>query len=306
MTRIYIQEVATRDGFQMEDRFVPTDDKIALIDQLSNSGVDKIEVTSFVSPKAIPNLRDAEEVMNGIKRKEDVTYTTLIPNVRGAERAAACQADEVNLVASVSETHNRKNVRRTVDESFASFKEIADYLSGTGIDINGTLATTFGCPFEGSIAEDRVLELAEVYLELGAGGITLADTTGMATPNQVHGLCEKVRDRWPDLPVTLHFHNTRGMGLANVIEGIRAGVTRYDASLGGLGGCPFAPGATGNICTEDLVHMLAFMGYDVNADLDKLMDLSKHLETLVGHEVPGQVIKAGKITDLHEQSAVSK
>ncbi|MFG6116084.1 hydroxymethylglutaryl-CoA lyase [Halobacillus sp. MO56] len=306
MTRIFIQEVATRDGFQMEERFIPTDEKIALIDRLSDSGVDKIEVTSFVSPKAIPNLRDAEEVMSGIKRKDGVTYTTLIPNVRGAERAAACRADEVNLVASVSETHNRKNVRRTVDESFASFKEIADYLSGTGITINGTLATTFGCPFEGSIDEKRVLELAESYLDLGASGITLADTTGMATPNQVHDLCEKVLERWPDLPITLHFHNTRGMGLANVIEGIRAGVSRYDASLGGLGGCPFAPGATGNICTEDLVHMLTFMSYEMNADLDKLIALSKQLETLVGHEVPGQVIKAGKITDLHTSPAHSK
>ncbi|WP_028782293.1 hydroxymethylglutaryl-CoA lyase [Thalassobacillus devorans] len=306
MTKIFIQEVATRDGFQMEERFIPTEEKIALMDRLSDSGVDKIEVTSFVSPKAIPNLRDAEEVMSEIRRNDGVTYTTLIPNVRGAERAAACQADEVNLVASVSETHNSKNVRRTVDESFASFKEIADYLSGTGININGTLATTFGCPFEGSIDENRVLELAESYLDLGARGITLADTTGMATPNQVYDLCKKVLDRWPGLPVTLHFHNTRGMGLANVVEGIRAGITRYDASLGGLGGCPFAPGATGNICTEDLVHMLAFMGYEMNADLDKLIALSSHLETLVGHEVPGQVIKAGKITDLHTSPAHPK
>ncbi|WP_181346847.1 hydroxymethylglutaryl-CoA lyase [Thalassobacillus sp. CUG 92003] len=301
MNKISIQEVATRDGLQIEEQFVPTDQKVDLVNRLGAAGVDKIEVTSFVSPKAVPNLKDAEEVMQHIERKEGVTYTALIPNVKGAERALACEADEVNLVASVSETHNLKNVRQKVDDSFANFKDIASFLSGSGIDINGTLATTFGCPFEGSISEDRVMTLIDQYLELGAGGITLADTTGMATPNQVFRLCGKVLDKWPDLPLTLHFHNTRGMGLANVVEGIRAGVTRFDASLGGLGGCPFAPGATGNICTEDLVHMLAFMGYDMKADLDQLIAISKHMEKeVVKHEVPGQIIKAGKITDLHE------
>ncbi|WP_217700246.1 hydroxymethylglutaryl-CoA lyase [Halobacillus hunanensis] len=304
MQRIYIQEVATRDGFQIEEQFVPTEQKIELINQLGAAGVDKIEVTSFVSPKAVPNLRDAEEVMNGIDRKPGVTYTTLIPNAKGAERAVVCEADEVNLVASVSDTHNLKNVRRTVDQSFADFDNIANVLSGTGIQINGTLATTFGCPFEGSIDENRVMTLIEHYLELGANGITLADTTGMATPKQVYQLCKQVLARWPDLPVTLHFHNTRGMGLANVMEGIRAGVTRYDASLGGLGGCPFAPGATGNICTEDLVHMLSFMDYKMNADLDQIIAASRNLETILQREVPGQIIKAGKITDLHAVSSL--
>lgn len=299
METIYIQEVVTRDGLQMEDQFVPTEEKIDLINLLSTAGVDKIEATSFVSPKAIPNLRDAEDVMLGIDRKPDVTYTALIPNVKGAERAAACKVDEVNLVVSASESHNQKNVRKSVDESFSGFTDITRFLAGTGIRINGSLATSFGCPFEGTIAENRVLGLIDKYLELGADGITLADTTGMATPKQVFQLCGKVLDHWPDLPLTLHFHNTRGMGLANVVEGIRAGVTRFDASLGGLGGCPFAPGATGNICTEDLVHMLIFMGYHVKTDFDQLIATAKHLETILGHDVPGQVIKAGKITDLH-------
>ncbi|GGF14723.1 hydroxymethylglutaryl-CoA lyase [Halobacillus andaensis] len=302
MERIYIQEVATRDGFQIEDQFVPTDEKVKLINKLSSTGVDKIEVTSFVSPKAVPNLRDAEEVMRRIDRQRGVTYTTLIPNIKGAERALECKADEVNLVASVSETHNRKNVRKTTDESFENFKDISSYLSGTNVQMNGTLATTFGCPFEGTIDEERVLSLIEQYLTLGVSGITLADTTGMATPKQVYHLCEKVRNRWPRLPITLHFHNTRGMGLANVMEGIRAGVDRFDASLGGLGGCPFAPGATGNICTEDLVHMLAFMDYDMRVDLDELIETSKYLESILNHEVPGQVMKAGKISDLYPVS----
>ncbi|MCP3026548.1 hydroxymethylglutaryl-CoA lyase [Halobacillus sp. A5] len=298
MNRIYIQEVAARDGLQIEDQFVPTEDKVKLINKLSETGLDKIEVTSFVSPKAVPNLRDAEEVMTQIDRHPGVTYTTLIPNVKGAERALACQADEVNLVASVSDTHNMKNVRRTTDESFTNFEQISSYLKGSKIQINGTLATTFGCPFEGEIDEHRVMTLIDRYINIGAAGVTLADTTGMATPKQVYELCRKVRRQWPDLPITLHFHNTRGMGLANVMEGIRAGIDRYDASLGGLGGCPFAPGATGNICTEDLVHMLSFMDYELNVDLDQLIAVSKDFEQQLGREVPGQVMKAGKISDL--------
>ncbi|SFB29134.1 hydroxymethylglutaryl-CoA lyase [Lentibacillus halodurans] len=299
MERIYVQEVVTRDGLQIEDQFLPTAKKIDLINRLADAGVDKIEATSFVSPKAVPNLKDAEDVMLGIDRKQDVTYTTLIPNVKGAERAASCMADEVNLVVSASETHNRKNVSQTVEESFSGFQDIASFLTGTGIKINGSVATSFGCPFEGTIREDRILTLTEQYLELGAHGVTLADTTGMATPKQVYQLCTKMLDRWPDLQLTMHFHNTRGMGLANVMEAIRAGAIRFDSSLGGLGGCPFAPGATGNICTEDLVHMLAFMDYQMNANLDQLISASKQLEAVLGHEVPGQVIKAGKINDLH-------
>ncbi|SFE37091.1 hydroxymethylglutaryl-CoA lyase [Lentibacillus persicus] len=299
MKRIYIQDVMARDGLQIEDQFMPTEKKIDFVNRLSDAGVDKIEVTSFVSPKAVPNLQDAADVMTGIKRHKDVVYAALVPNVKGAERAAACGTDEINLVVSVSETHNQKNVRRSVHESFAGFQDVAKYLSGTGIRINGSLATSFGCPFEGKVRDEKVLRLVDDYLKLGADSITLADTTGMATPKQVNRLTTEILNRWPELPLTLHFHNTRGMGFANVMEAIRAGAVRFDASLGGLGGCPFAPGATGNICTEDLVHMLAFMDYHMNVDLDQLLSASKELETVLGHEIPGQVIKAGKINDLH-------
>ncbi|MGF2618115.1 hydroxymethylglutaryl-CoA lyase [Rossellomorea vietnamensis] len=299
MQRILIQEVGPRDGLQMEPEFFPTGKKIELINQLSEAGVDKIEVSSFVSPKAIPNLKDAEDVFQKINRKEGVTYTALVPNLKGAERAISAGADELNLVASVSETHNQKNIRRTVEESFQGFKEIIRLADANHIPVNGTLATTFGCPFEGSIDPQRVIELVVRYLDMGASGITLADTTGMAVPYQVYKLCSEVLDRYPEVPITLHFHNTRGMGLANVVESIRAGVVRYDASVGGLGGCPFAPGATGNICTEDLVHMLKFSGHEVRADLPALIEASKFLQKEIGHEVPGQVIKSGLITDLH-------
>ncbi|WP_229683213.1 hydroxymethylglutaryl-CoA lyase [Virgibacillus oceani] len=304
MKRIFIHDVVPRDGLQNENQFIPTHQKIELINQLSEAGIDKIEVTSFVSPKAIPNLKDAEEVMKGINRKPGVTYSALVPNLKGAERALRCSVDEINLVVSVSDSHNLKNIRRTTAQTFEGFEEIMRYLSNENILVNGSLGTSFGCPFEGEIPEEKVLQLIDRYLELGVNGITLADTTGMATPSQVYQLAKTVLDHWSELPLTLHFHNTRGMGLANVNEGIRAGVTRFDASLGGIGGCPFAPGASGNICTEDLVHMLLFMGYNVRADLDRLINTANYLQANVAHDLPGQIIKAGKITDLHSTSEI--
>jgi hydroxymethylglutaryl-CoA lyase len=298
MERVYIHDVAVRDGFQIEPAFVPTDIKIALIDELSVTGLAKIEVTAFVSPKVVPNLRDAEDVMRGIQRVPGVIYSALVPNAKGAERASACQVDEINLVVSASEAHNRANVNRTTEQSLTGFRDVMSIVRGTGMAVNGSVSTTFGCPFEGNIPQTRVFECVERYLELGMDGITLADTTGMAHPKQVRELTRAVLMRFPEAEVTLHFHNTRGMGLANVLAGLEAGVVRYDASLGGLGGCPFAPGATGNICTEDLAHMLEAMGYQTGVDLDKLLAAARRLPQIVGHDLPGQVAKAGKITDL--------
>jgi hydroxymethylglutaryl-CoA lyase len=299
MQHVFIHEVVTRDGFQIEPAFVPTERKIELIDALSDTGVAKIEVTSFVSPKAVPNLRDAEEVMSGIRRNPAVRYVALIANVKGVERAVAARVDEVNLVVSVSETHNRANVRRSTAASFEGFAEILRALAGTGIAATGSLSTAFGCPFEGEQAPARVMEFIERYVDLGVETVTLADTTGMAHPRQVQALASEVTERWPDLEVALHFHNTRGMGLANALAGLAASVRRYEGCLGGLGGCPFAPGATGNICTEDLVHMLEAMGYRTGVDLDRLLAASRRLGEVVGHELPGQVVKAGKTGDLH-------
>jgi hydroxymethylglutaryl-CoA lyase len=299
MQHTYIHEVVTRDGFQIEPQFVSTEQKIELVDALSETGLAKIEVTSFVSPKAVPNLRDAETVMAGIKRNPAVKYVALIANVKGAERAIAARVDEVNLVVSVSETHNLANVRRSTDASFEGFEEIMRKLEGTRISVAGGLSTAFGCPFEGEQAPERVMAIVGRYVELGVRSVTLADTTGMGHPKQVLDLCTGLRERWPDLEVALHFHNTRGMGLANVLSGLAAGVQHYEACLGGLGGCPFAPGATGNICTEDLVHMLECMGYATGVNLDKLLAASRRLGTIVSHDLPGQVVKAGKASDLH-------
>ena len=299
ITRVRINEVAVRDGFQSEPLFVPTDDKIDIVNALSRTGLAKIEVTSFVSPKAIPNLRDAEEVMHRIDRVPGVIYVALVPNERGCERAIACKVDEINLVMSIGERHNLANMRMTCEQSLAQFRRVMDLVKGTGLRVNGTIATAFGCPFEGDLPPERVMWAAGEYLGMGMHSVTLADTTGMAHPRQVNDLASRLLAAYPGVDVTLHFHNTRGMGLANVVAGVDAGVTSYDASLGGIGGCPYAPGASGNICTEDLVHMLESSGIDTGVDLDKLLAVARGLPALLQHDVPSQVLKAGKRTDLH-------
>ena len=297
--RLIVQEVSPRDGLQIEPTWVETADKIALINQLSLAGFSRIEAGSFVSPKAIPALRDGDEVFRGIARQPGVTYVALIPNLRGAQRAIEASADELNLVMSASQTHNLANMRMRCEQSLAAFADVAALASGTSLSLNGSIATTFGCPFEGRIDEDRVLQIVDAYLALGTHGVTLADTTGMANPRQVFALVQRVLSQVPASALTLHFHNTRGLGLSNVLAAYEAGARRFDASLGGLGGCPFAPGASGNICTEDLVNLCDEMGIETGIDLPLLLRLSRGLPALLGHEMPGQVAKAGRNCDLH-------
>jgi len=299
INRIFVNDVALRDGFQIEPVFIPTEKKISLINALSLTGLSKIEVTSFTSPTAIPALADAEAVMEGIERAPGVIYTVLVPNMRGAHRALRSHADELNLVMSVSETHNISNLRMHRNQSFAQLAEVVNYARTTKVLINVSLSCSFGCPMEGEVPKDEVLHWAGQFVDLGVDGITLCDTTGMAYPSQVSKLCAAFGTHFNQTELTLHFHNTRGMGLANVLSAIDAGVRRFDASLGGLGGCPYAPGATGNICTEDMVHMLELMSFDTGVDLNALLACARHLPHIVGHEVPGQIAKAGKITDLH-------
>lgn len=293
--RIYIQEVSVRDGFQIESVFVPTEQKIALINALGRTGLAKIEVTSFTSPKAIPALADAEAVMHRIDRVPGVQYAALVPNLRGCERALACGVDEINVVVSASESHNLANLRMTPEQSLVQISGIVKQTAGKAF-LNASLSTAFGCPFEGDIPQSRVMEMVGRFVDMGIHGVSLCDTTGMANPRQVYEVCRAVKERWPALTLTAHFHNTRGMGLANALAASQAGIDRFDASLGGLGGCPFAPGASGNVCTEDMVHMFNAMGYDTGVDLGGLIELSKTLPGLVGHDVPGQVVKAGPST----------
>jgi hydroxymethylglutaryl-CoA lyase len=279
--------------------------KVELVNQLSRTGLHRIEVTSFVSPKAVPALADANEVLGGIERVPGVIYCALVPNVRGARNAAAVprKPDEVNAVMSASETHNRANINRTHEESLAELPAMVRIAHEAGIKITMSLSTTFGCPFEGHVLEETVLDFVGRFRDADVDGISLADTTGMANPRQVRELTAKVLHKFPppdDAYYTLHFHNTRGMGLANVIAGIEAGVRSFDGSISGLGGCPFAPGASGNICTEDMVNMLEDMGYDTRVDLAKLLAVARRIPAIVGHDVPGQVMKAGQTLELHE------
>ena len=298
MTRIYFNDVVTRDGFQIEPNFIPTEDKVRLIDAMSQCGFAKIEVTSFTSPKAIPMLRDAEEVMGKIKRVAGVEYTVLVPNLRGAERALESRADEFNLVMSTSETHNLANLRMTREKSFAGLAQVIQYVDGR-TPINVSLSTAFGCPMEGDVPQQVVEEFCQRFADLGVRGLTICDTTGMANPAQVTKISESLKKKFPQLQLTMHFHNTRGMGLANVLAAVQSGIVRFDGSLGGLGGCPYAPGASGNISSEDAIHMLDAMGYDTGMNIPKLLDLARELPQIVGHSVPGQVAKAGRSCDLH-------
>jgi hydroxymethylglutaryl-CoA lyase len=293
-------EVGPRDGLQAESAFVPTADKIALVNALARAGVSKIEVTAFVSPAAIPALRDADAVMQGIERRAEVVYSALVPNVRGAARAIDARADELNLVMSASESHNLSNLRMTRAQSFASLRQVAAMAHGAGVAVNVSLSCAFGCPMEGNVAIEDVLAWCERYArELGASGVTLCDTTGMAYPAQVSAATRAFLERLPGTALTLHFHDTRGMGLANVLAAIDAGARNFDTSIGGLGGCPYAPGASGNVCTEEIAHALDLCGYACGLDLPGLVAQARSLEPLIGHAVTSQIVKAGLCSELH-------
>ena len=298
--RIHIQEVGMRDGLQSAGQFVETEDKVRLLNDLSKTGLSKIEVTSFVSPKAVPLLADAEAVLSTIDRQPGVIYSALIPNMRGLDRALAVKLDEVNVVMSVSEAHNMANLRMTCVDSITQFHQICS--NRGALKVNGTLATAFGCPFTGHVQESMVLDWAKRYMDAGIDSLTLADTVGTATPHQIFDLCSAAVEEFPDVEITLHLHNTRGLGIANALSGIAAGIRHLDASVGGIGGCPYAPGATGNVCTEDLVHALIFDGYHCSVDLDRLIAVSHDLEGVLSNSLPGLIRQAGSKVTTHPMS----
>ena len=303
--KVTVTEVGTRDGFQAEAQFIPTETKIRLINELIAAGVPRLEFSSFVSPRAIPQLADVVEVLEGVKRESGSTLAALVPNERGAARAAAAGVDEMVTFVSASESHNLKNVNRTIGESLKGFDEVARIASIDGVPVHGAIATAFGCPFEGDVPVTSLERIARHYHDLGFVGISLGDTTGMATPLLVQRAVRHLRDTLPDLHVTLHFHNTRGVGLANVMAGLNEGIDGYEASFAGIGGCPFAPGATGNICTEDLVYLLHEMGIETGIDLERLCAIARDVETVVGRTLPGQVMKAGHRLQLHALEEVA-
>ena len=289
---VSIREVGPRDGLQNED-VVPAAAKVRLLDALSGTGVRRIEAVSFVHPKAIPQMADADEVWSAARHEPGVRYSALVPNSRGAERALAAGFGEVEVVVSASDTHNRRNVNRSTDESLDDITGLIALLHEAGATAEVIVATSFGCPYEGDVPPARVLSIVDRVVADGADRVAFGDTTGMATPRRVTDVVAPLRERHPDLPVLLHFHNTRGAALANILTALDLGITEFDASVGGLGGCPYAPGASGNVATEEVVHMLHDMGVDTGIDLGALIEAARLAEEIVGRQLPSGVLRAG-------------
>jgi hydroxymethylglutaryl-CoA lyase len=296
-TRISLREVGPRDGLQNEAP-VPTDAKVQLIDALSGTGVKRIEAVSFVSPVAIPQMADADEVWARIERSPEVTYSALVPNLRGTIRALDAGCLDIEAVVSASDTHNRANVNRSTSESLDDIARLISLAHERGAICHVTVSTAWGCPYEGDVPVERVVAVAKRAVADGADGLSFGDTTGMATPTRVADLVGQTRAALPDVPLNLHFHDTRGTGLANVLAALQLGVDDFDASVGGLGGCPYAPGASGNIASEELVHMVEDMGVDTGVDLEALIEVAREAERIVGRELPSQVLRAGPRTRL--------
>jgi hydroxymethylglutaryl-CoA lyase len=301
---IEVTEVGTRDGLQIERKIIPAEEKIDLINRMIDSGIRNIEVTSFVSSKAVPQLADAEQVLAGIKKRADTNLMALVPNLRAAERACDTPVDGGVLLCSASNTHNGKNLNRTIDQAIEGFAAVADKLKQNGIRLIGAIATAFGCPFEGDVAFADVLRIGKAYSDLGVERITFGDTTGMATPLNVRDVVRRMKAEMPHVEFGLHLHNTRGIGLANVLVGLDEGIRHFDSSVGGLGGCPFAAGATGNICTEDLLFLLEESGYETGVNLGKAIEVAHRMEELLGKSLAGQVMRAGPRLRLHSASDV--
>jgi hydroxymethylglutaryl-CoA lyase len=290
--RVTITEVGPRDGLQNESREIPVEQKVALIDALSSTGLARIEAASFVHPWAIPQMANAGEVMTSIQRRPGVTYIGLVPNETGARKAIDARADEIAVVVSASELHNRANINRSIGETLEEIRKVAVLCREYGIQWSGYISTAFGCPYEGAVHPERVLGLAAELRDTGAEAIALGDTIGIGNPRQVSELVEAFFARLRDTPLRLHFHDTRGMALANVVAALEAGATQFDGSVGGLGGCPYAPGASGNVATEDMVGMLRAMGIETGINLDALLDAARLAEEIVGRPLDGRLKRA--------------
>jgi hydroxymethylglutaryl-CoA lyase len=301
LEEVEIIEVGPRDGFQILPDFIETRLKLQVIELLIQAGIQRMEVTSFVHPKAVPQMRDAGEVLKALRRNGCECFA-MVPNLIGAQRALEAGADMLNLVVSASESHNRSNVRRSIDESLRTFEAVLNLAEQRGVPVRASIATVFGCPFEGDVPIDNVLRVGRDLVDMGCVELNLCDTTGMANPRQVARVARRVLEAFGDIKIAMHFHNTRGAGMANLLSAMQNGVTSFETSFGGLGGCPFAPGAAGNVCTEDAVHMLHEMNIATRIDLPRLLDVVRQAEQVLGMVFPGQVIKAGRACDLHRLS----
>ena len=290
---VRIREVGPRDGIQSEKAAVATVDKVALVDALSASGLRYIEAVSFVSPKAIPQMADAREVWTGMTRHPGVVYSALVPNRKGAEIAAEVGVDSMQVFIAATDSYNLNNVRKKVRDSIEDVRAVAGVARAAGIPVEGTISTAFGCPYEGDVPPERVVEVSRWMADTGIDTISYGDTTGMGTPRRVADVVTALREELPELTLNMHFHDTRGTGLANVVTALDLGIEYFDASIGGMGGSPYAAGATGNIATEDLVHMLADMEIETGVDLDALLGAARLAQGFIEGELPSKVLKAG-------------
>lgn len=291
-SQVTIVEVGPRDGLQNEAASVPTADKIAFVDRLSAAGLPIIEVSAFVKPSRVPQMADASAVFGGITRREGTRYSALVPNLAGLERAHAAGVQEVGIFAAASESFSRRNINQDIDASLDTYRAVCARASELKIRVRGYVSVAFGCPFEGEVPPTRVAEVAEALLNMGVFEVAIGDTIGMAHPGRVRGVVAVVAERVPLHKVALHFHDTRGTALANVLSALELGITTYDASSGGLGGCPYAPGATGNLATEDLIYMLNGLGIETGVDLAALIQASSFIEPRVGHPLPSRYYQA--------------
>ncbi|MPZ70625.1 MAG: hydroxymethylglutaryl-CoA lyase [Actinobacteria bacterium] len=292
-SEVTIREVGPRDGIQSEKAEVSTADKIRLIDALSATGLPRIEAVSFVSPKAIPQMADATEVWAGIRRNPEVFYSALVPNRKGAEIAAEVEVDGLQVFTAATDSYNLKNTGVTVEDSLPRVRDVVEVAQGAGIPVEGTISTAFGCPYEGDVAPERVVQVTRWLIDEGITSISYGDTTGMGTPRRVRDVITALQADAPEITLNMHFHDTRGTGLANVLTALELGITYFDASIGGMGGSPYAEGATGNIATEDLVHMLEDMDIVTGIDLSALITAGRTAQSFLPGELPGKILKAG-------------
>ena len=302
---VSIVEVGPRDGFQMEKAFIPTDLKVQVIDLLSAAGLRSIEATSFVNPKVIPQMADSAEVMVRIARRPGVSYKVLVPNLKGAERAFEAKADAIELVIVASESYNQRNVGMSVDQSIAACAEIAKAAGGRGIPLEVVIGTSFGCPIEGRVPEEQVERIARAVAAFGISRLSLADSIGSAHPAQVRRLVARIMTALPTMPLSLHLHNTRGLGIANALAGFEAGIHTFDAGLGGLGGCPVFQGATGNVATEDMVNLFEEMGVPTGVDLDKVREASRLMQDFLNRPLPSYILRVGTAAELYAKAQLA-
>jgi isopropylmalate/homocitrate/citramalate synthase len=295
--RVRVVEVGPRDGLQNEAATIATADKIAFIDRLSAAGLPIIEAGAFVSPAWVPRMRDSDEVFRGITRKAGTRYTALVPNLAGLDRARAARVDEIAIFAAASETFSLRNINQGIDASLARYREVAEAAGAAGLPVRAYLSTAFGCPFEGDVPIATVIGVTDQLLQMGAYEVSIGDTIGIAHPGQVMRTAGALLDRFPAGRLALHFHDTRGTALANVLAGLQLGIATVDASAGGLGGCPYAPGAAGNLATEDLIYMLSGLGVDTGVDLDLVVEASRFIASRLDHPLPSRYLQAVRATE---------